>query len=131
MNNMSKREHELRIQADTIRREVMKLQEEREQKEFEKLKGKCFKYHNCYSLPKDDSERWWLYARIVRVEGGSVYINSFQTDKDGLMTAEFDRPAFGASFTGGGVGSYRRISRKEFNVAKKNFCNRLLRKMGI
>jgi hypothetical protein len=53
------------------------------------LIGKCFRYRNSYSCPKDDSERWWLYRRVLRMSAsGRLLVFQFQTDHCGQITIE-------------------------------------------
>ena len=53
------------------------------------LAGKCFKYHNSYSSPKDDSERWWMYKTITKVDGVNTWAFSFQKDEYNKVEIDF------------------------------------------
>lgn len=67
--------------------------------EFEKLIGKCFKYRNSYSCPKNSSDYWWRYTKIVEINKDDLYLGgidgkqvlancramAFQRDKYGLI----------------------------------------------
>jgi hypothetical protein len=53
--------------------------------------GKCYRTRNNYSCPKDDSEIWWLYLRVNKVEGGALRVVTFQDDRQGRLEIEVDR----------------------------------------
>lgn len=56
-----------------------------------KLLGNCFKYRNCHSLPKKESDYWWLYHKISSIgKHGHCMAMSFQTDKRGRIDIETD-----------------------------------------
>jgi hypothetical protein len=42
--------------------------------ELEKLIGRCFKYHNSYG----SGEKWWLYRKIVGIDGTTLKTFEFQ-----------------------------------------------------
>lgn len=78
--------------------------------------GKCFKYRNCYSCPKDESERWWLYAAVLSIDkDGYLETIQFQTDKDGRLDIKRDTQ-FGDM-----AGNWFLISRHEFDAALADF----------
>lgn len=40
--------------------------------EFKKLEGKCFKYKNSYSLPENESDYWFKYIKILKIEKENI-----------------------------------------------------------
>ena len=60
-----------------------------------KLIGQCFKYRNCYSCPKDSSDYWWLYRRVVSVDGDWCEAFDFQTDQYGKTEFELRKSSIG------------------------------------
>jgi hypothetical protein len=64
------------------------------------LVGKCFRYRNSYSCPKDESDRWWLYQRIIEIDRrGWLRVFMFQRDRDGKLEIE-TALSFGTSALG-------------------------------
>lgn len=79
----------LRKQMSAIQDRINEIEGARLAEENAAVVGKCFKYRNCYSCPKDDSERWWLYQRVTSVtKHGRLNVFSFQVDKDGQFSCE-------------------------------------------
>lgn len=66
--------------------------EDAEQKEINKtLIGKCYKYRNNYSCPESDSDYWYIYARMIRIdEDGLLVAVRFQIDRNGRIEIEED-----------------------------------------
>lgn len=82
-------EESLRKQAAVIRDKITRIEDKRRFEESVALQGKCFRYRNSYSCPKDDSERWWLYQRVLRVtKDGWLVVFRFQTDQYGKTEIE-------------------------------------------
>ena len=80
---------------------------EKNYSKFKSLEGKCFKIKNCYSLPTDESDYWFLYAKILTIEKYDLYLNasqtdvlahfhgwSFQTDKNGLISIDLNYSSY-------------------------------------
>ena len=68
-----------------------KLREE-DSKKFKKYEGTYWKFLNSYSCPKDDSERWWMYRKVIKVRKDLAFtVLEFQTDIYGKTTIEFGR----------------------------------------
>lgn len=80
-----------------------------EDKQNKKLVGKCFKYHNSGG---GCDERWWLYAKVERVEDGRIYVFTFEELPNGTINIERGQGRSAMSFAAGG--SYTSISRTEF-----------------
>jgi hypothetical protein len=51
--------------------------------EMRKLLGTTYRYRNSYSCPEKPSDYWWLYVKVVAIEGGAFLTEQFQTDKHG------------------------------------------------
>lgn len=75
---------ELRKEARRINNEIATLFELQQAGVNSRFKGKCFKYRNHYSLPKE-GEDWWLYVHVVGLIGGALVVNEFQTDHLGKV----------------------------------------------
>lgn len=65
----------MREEAERLRNELYKLDQQRAEERNRKLVGKCFKYRNSYSAP---SAGWWLYAKVNRVEGSFCEAMQFE-----------------------------------------------------
>jgi len=70
-------------QQEIANREQRKLNDLRHEKEEliekpkrEKMVGKCYKYLNSYG---GDRERWWLYTKVVGLDGTMLKTLQFQT----------------------------------------------------
>ena len=51
--------------------------------------GKFFKVRNNYSMPKSESDYWWLYFKVLSIdEFGSLQTVQFQVDKYGKIEIE-------------------------------------------
>lgn len=78
-----------------------------------KLVGKCFKYHNSYSV----DEKWWLYLKVVGCDGHKLIVEKFQTTSRGNSMIERDfQFLFGDAHLGDW---YIPISDEEFDKAIK------------
>jgi hypothetical protein len=54
--------------------------------------GKTFRTRNNFSCPEKPSDYWWLYAKITRMDdAGMLYATTFQTDKYGAVSINFDQ----------------------------------------
>ena len=82
------RKQEIREQIKPLLDELNLLEREEKERETKGLIGRCFKYHNSYSCPKSDADKWWIYRRITGVDGGSLHSTSFQIDIDGKIEIE-------------------------------------------
>ena len=91
--------------------------------EFKALEGKCFKVRNCYSLPETESDYWFLYVKIQKIDKDDLYKSSdnilsrfhgwsFQTDKYGSISVEFDYNSYVHSMS-----EETEISNEEFKEA--------------
>lgn len=56
---------------------------ERDQKHAA-LIGKCLRYRNSYG----HDEKWWLYCKVLRAEGGNLIIHRFETTSRGEIKIE-------------------------------------------
>ena len=83
---------ELRKQLVVLNGRIWNLEDAKRAEENANLEGKCFRYRNCYSCPKDESEYWWLYRRVTSVgKDGRMQVFQFQTDQYGKTEIEFDK----------------------------------------
>lgn len=48
--------------------------------------GRCFKVRNNYSCPEKPSDYWWLYKRVVKIDGYSLVTEEFHRDRYGVIT---------------------------------------------
>jgi hypothetical protein len=69
-------------QLQKLQKEVWKEKDAEQTAKAKKLVGKCFKFRNCYSCPKGDKDKWWLYTRIVGVKDGCCVQIQHEIDKD-------------------------------------------------
>lgn len=112
-------EESLQIKIAADRRKLMALVQKRESKENAALLGKCFKTRNNYSCPQSPRDYWWLYVRVTKVSGSSVYIRSIQKDKNGAVRYETKDVRMASTLISGNSG-YIEISRKAYDTAFKN-----------
>lgn len=115
------RKEELQKTLETARAELQEIQAREAEERNRQLVGKCFIYQNCYSCPEGPQDYWWLYVRVIGVDGESLRTWSFQTDKYGKVEIEPSRLC-------GQLGSsHREISREEFDKAWQITLNALQR----
>jgi len=105
---------------NSIRNQISKIESEELLPNYKKkYEGKYFKYKNCYSCPKDDSERWWMYIKIEKVNQLRWMQGfTFQTDKDGKVTIE-QECSLSESIC------QVAITKKEFDAAYKRMLKRI------
>ena len=85
--------------------------------ENKKLIGNCYRYRNCYSVPKPN-EYWYLYKKIIRVdENGSLYSFEFETDYLGNISIHPNEYGY--------IGDAKKITREEFDKAWKTLMSHL------
>lgn len=78
------------------------------------LVGRCFRYRNCYSCPDKPSDYWWLWLRIVGVDGGCVLCVQTERDKYGKITIENHAiPCFDGTVHE----AYRPVTRRQYDRA--------------
>lgn len=96
---------------EPLRAELYKVEDAERKAEHAKLIGRCFKYRNCYSCPKEESDYWWMYTKVTGMgDGYWPKAFQFQTDKDGKIEIEYARHH-------ANLGGYVEITAKEFNAA--------------
>jgi hypothetical protein len=84
-----------------------------------KYEGKYFKCRNSYSCPKDDSERWWMYMKIEKVDQLHQMSGcTFQTDMYGRVIME-QKPSLSEAVC------EIEITKKEFDAAYKKILKRI------
>ena len=93
-----------------IRNEINAISEPYEQRIVQSLVGLCFRTRNNYSCPEKPSDYWWLYVRVLRVDGGALRGLRFEVDKNG--TVRVDKDGFYMVRT---LEDYERISPDEFD----------------
>lgn len=77
------RKDEIAAQMKSLRDELWKIEKVEEKERVTPLLGKCYRYRNCYSCPEVESDYWWMYFRIVALEGGSPIAFVFENGKYG------------------------------------------------
>lgn len=89
------------------RNELQEIEAAEKTRENRPLIGKCQKYLNSYG----SGEKWWLYRRIIGVDGDWVTAFSFQTCSMGKTTIEIEK--HGTAVNSG----FEEITEREFNAA--------------
>jgi hypothetical protein len=57
-----------------------------------KYEGRYFKYRNSFSCPEKESDYWWMYVRVDKVDNIHWMKGiTFQTDRDGKISVEQDK----------------------------------------
>lgn len=83
--------------------------------------GKCQKFSNSYG----SGDRWWLYRRILSVDGNQCACFRFQTTSSGLMEIQARECEYI-----GGVNEWHDIDESEFNAAWDSMKAALRRASG-
>ena len=104
------RKQEIQNQIKPLIDELDAIHREEKEQELTTLVGRFFKYHNSYSCPESDDDRWWIYRKVTGVDGGRITATSFQTDVDGKV--EIEKIAAFPSVTG-----WDEISESEYKNA--------------
>lgn len=100
----------LRKRSREASAELWAAEQKERDKENATLIGKCFRYRNSYSVPKEN-ERWWLYIKILKVEDGALRALKFEVDYEGRIKID-PNEYMGNIFEG-----YHPISAATFNRA--------------
>lgn len=103
---------ELRATADKVRREIMKREDAARIAANRDTVGKCYRYRNCYSCPEKPSDYWWLYTKVVGLEGPNIFYTEFEVAKDGRISINFNRQCYASMIHG-----HVEIRASEFNKA--------------
>lgn len=128
----------IQLQEELRKIEEKEFQElmEKHYPEFKKLEGKCFKIKNCYSNPRNESDYWFLYIKIQKIEREDLYLLrgedissnfhgiSFQKDKYGIVSIDFEYSNYVHSMS-----EENEITNKEFKTAWSQLQEDILRRM--
>jgi hypothetical protein len=104
---------------EKLRKELQSIEAAEQLAKDQKLVGKCFKYSNSYG----SGERWWLYAKVLRIEpdelGHDVIVWKFEKTSDGKHQVDLNERygLFG--------GSWLPITEDEFGIAWHDFIAEL------
>lgn len=111
------RADELEIIIAKARKELSEIKTNERLLENKDKVGKFYKYHNCYSCPKDDSDYWWEYQEIISMdEYGDLHSIEFSIDKDGKLSMENNNYA--------SVSGWIEIEKTEFQIALNTFITK-------
>lgn len=119
-----KREKELEMRIQKARAELEIIREKKTTEQNLKLVGHCFKYRNSYSLPETESDYWWLYVKVLKVDDTSLLVLEFQTDKYGEISIKPETRNVGLEISYG-TGNYIPIEASEFFDVWDRTLNRL------
>lgn len=72
-------QEELVAQAARACNELSRREDVAAEEENRLLVGKCFKFRNNYSVQLKPSDYWWLYRKVLAVNGRTVTVLDFQT----------------------------------------------------
>jgi len=120
LHGLKQQEMEAASKLNTIRNQISRV----ESKELlplykKKYEGKYFKYRNCYSCPKDESEKWWMYVKVEKVtQLRWMQGFTFQTDMYGKVAIEQEKALSESS-------CQVAITKKEFDAAYKRMLKRI------
>lgn len=105
------RKDELQEIIATTQVELDEIRKAEAIREHASLVGRCYKFHNSYGggLPK-----WWLYKRVLSVEGSYGTGWSFQQDCNGKIEIDFAQAWMPLPVSG------QEISEEEFVAAWAN-----------
>lgn len=85
------------------------------------LIGKSFRYRNSYSCPEKPSDYFWLYLRVMSVEGLTINCLTFQTDNRGRVEIDTRHQ----KYSGGLSDGYRPITKGQFDRAWRALQKRI------
>lgn len=105
---------ELEARARDANRALGDAKEKLTNKRNSVLVGKYFKFQNNYSVPEKPSDYWWVYYRVLAVDGAEITVHSFETDKHGRMKVSFKDSLF---WWHGPSDGYEKSTAAEFNKA--------------
>lgn len=71
---------EIIAKGDKARTTLYNIESKEEENRNKNLVGKFFKFKNSFSCPKTDEDYWWLYIKIVKVDGSYLKCIQFQKD---------------------------------------------------
>lgn len=92
LSDMRLVEQKAQKELTAIRDKISAIETKINYPQLKKYIGKYFKYSNSDSLPKDESDYWFIYYHITSVnKNGEIRAFCFQTDKYGKTTFEQDR----------------------------------------
>lgn len=103
---------------------LSEIQREEEKVIVAKLKetvkvGDCFKYSNSYS----GDDRWWLYQKVIKVDGTFMRTESIQFTSDKSLI--YQPRDLMVGFNGEVNSSYYPIPRKEYETAKARILKKI------
>jgi len=110
---MSEELEELERQRWEINGKIDRIRQSTRIQEAEKLVGKCFKYRNCYSLPKSDADYWWLYIKVIGHDRGTLITEEFENASDGNISINLKSNKYSGVLDG----NYTRIKSEEYDEA--------------
>lgn len=101
---------QIEAEIGKLRKQLSKLEDAERIETNRALPGSCFRYRNCYSCPKDDSDYWFAYKMVTGLdEFGNPEGVMFQIDKDGKIEIE--------RFRWGTLGGWTQIATTELRDA--------------
>ena len=74
----------------SARDELDDLDRKETAKTYVALVGRCYKFRNCFSCPKDDGDYWYIYKQCLRIEDEKPIFLCFENDKNGKISIYFD-----------------------------------------
>lgn len=81
------RKEELQYQLKALHSELNTLIDAEDNARDATFVGRCFKFKNSYSSPKNEKDCWWRYIHVHRANTG-LYCLCFQVDSDGSIRIE-------------------------------------------
>lgn len=116
---MSEKE-KLQKQQAAISAKLSRIIDKEIAEENKKLLGKCFKYRNSYGCAIHG--KWWLYIKIVKISGRTVYAFEFQNTSNSTVEFRTNYPHYSNAFLGK---DYIPISNAEFEKALRSLKSRI------
>lgn len=120
LQELKQQEIKAASKLNIIRNQISKVESEELLPPYKKkFEGKYFKYRNCYSCPKDESEKWWMYVKVEKVtQLHQMQGFTFQTDMYGKVSVEQEKSLSESS-------CQVAITKKEFDAAYKRMLKRI------
>jgi hypothetical protein len=76
----------LTAQIASYRKQLWEIENKEAEEKTLPMVGKCFRVRNSYSMPQKQSDYWWLYRRVIRARGSTLWVDEFQSDCHGQIT---------------------------------------------
>lgn len=103
----------LRKQAAELIRQIGVITDAEEQKQLLPFLNKCFRYRNSY----DHDRSWFLYARVIRIDGSDLHMFTVQKTIDGRIDIRLDESCYLGSMP-----DHTEITEAAYKISWSSLC---------